>query len=450
MSKTIQQGLIILIILVLISVGFAVFAIMQKMDLEKQNQTLKSEVAQYEAKSRDLGKQVKDLERQAQTLRDDINRKGKEAETYQQRAEDAQKEFTRISSELDRIRRDREDTDSRMKDLRKERDELTKQLVELKNKPPVEKIVEKIVYRDKPAEAAPAENAGYSSTDVAAVPVARPVTHEAPIVVENKANEEYWAGVMRQKAALELELNKVKQDLGQTQLKVVELTKANSDFEQELARLKNEKDEIIRKIKYGEDLADNLSIELARARNDQKMALDRASQVDGDNQSLRQEIKQLTTTKMALEKSIARLTDEKSGVEKKLVETENIIQSRIDEIWRIKKDIDTRFDARGIKVSANEVELPPIVVNAGNEKSKAAAAAPAVKKSGTLVSVNEDNNFVIIDMGEKAGIKLGDAFKVYRNGTYVGAVEVIQVRQDISAADIKQKNAPFRPGDTVK
>lgn len=440
MSKTIQQGLIILIVLVLISVGFAVLAIFQKMDLEKRYQQLQVDVTKTEAKGREFIKQIKELEGQTKALRAEIEQKGKDAEASQKHVDDAQKEVTRITAELEKIRRDKDDIDAKLRDVRRERDDLTKQVTELKNRPPTEKVVEKVVYRDKPEGSQPADAAA----------AARPSGQETQIIIENKANEEYWAGVMRQKAALELDLGKLKQELSQSQLKVMELTKANSDFEQELARLKNEKEEIVRKIKYGEDLADNLSIELARARNDQKMALDRAAQVDSDNQSLRQEIKQLTTTKMALEKSIARLTDEKAGIEKKLVETENIIQSRIDDIWRIKKDIDTRFDARGIKVTANEVQLPPIVVNAGNDKSKAAAQAPAVKKSGTVVSVNEENNFVIIDLGEKAGVKVGDSFRIYRNGSHMGSVEVIQVRQDISAADIKQKNSAFRPGDTVK
>jgi hypothetical protein len=67
-----------------------------------------------------------------------------------------------------------------------------------------------------------------------------------------------------------------------------------------------------------------------------------------------------------------------------------------------------------------------------------------------VVSVNQDNNFVIVDLGERSGIKVGDAFKVYHNGVQVVSVEVIQVRQDISAADIKQKTAPFSVGDTIR
>ena len=54
------------------------------------------------------------------------------------------------------------------------------------------------------------------------------------------------------------------------------------------------------------------------------------------------------------------------------------------------------------------------------------------------------------ELSEKTGIKVGDPLKVYRNGNHIGSVEVIQVRKDISAADIKQKSTAFKPGDTVK
>ena len=182
---------------------------------------------------------------------------------------------------------------------------------------------------------------------------------------------------------------------------------------------------------------------------------------------MRGDIKQLTSTKMALEKSIAHLTDDKAAVERKLIETENIIQGRIDEIWKIKKDVDTRFDST--KNNAGEVELAPIVVNAGSEPVRVpvvnagpvnatqvslapinATPASAVRRGGNVVSVNEENNFVVINLGEGDNVHNGDIFKVYRGKDQIGTVAVIQVRKDISAADIKQRTVSFKAGDQVR
>ncbi|MBF0486200.1 MAG: hypothetical protein HQL16_06775 [Candidatus Omnitrophica bacterium] len=443
MSKTIMQGLVVLLVLLLLSLGVVGFTLYKKQKVEEQNRYLQGQLDDEQGKVKNLTQKNQDLGTQVSNARAEIEKESREIDSAQKRSDDIQKKYDAISMDLDKVRLEKNDIDSRLQNIRTDRDALTKQLADLKAHP-IEKIVEKIVYRDKPAEGAEGGEAGAPGAD-------KDKANGSKIVIENKANEDYWAGIVREKAALQLELDKVKKDISTFQIKIAELTKANSDYEIELGRLKNEKEEISRKIKYGEDLADSLSIELARARNDQKMTADRADKVGQENLALRSEIKQLTTTKVALEKSIARLSDEKAGTEKKLVETESVIQNRIEEIWKIKKDIDGRFDARGYQSSSGEVELPPIVVNGGAAPSKAAATAPQVsRKTGTVVSINEDNNFVIIDVGEKAGIKAGDSFRVYRNGSVIGAIQVIQVRQDISAADIKQKSSVFKPGDTVK
>ena len=448
MSIKIKQSILILGVLVALAVvvGYVLFA--QKQSAEARVEILSGRVSEYEAKAIEQQKKLSSLQADADSLRKDLDQRNNERDGFVKKVDDAQLEITRLNNEIQKTKKAQLDWDEKLTSVRRERDELIKQVMDLKSKGAAEKIVEKIVYRDSPAEA------GQNVSNQA-------LTVEA-------GSDLYWAGVVRQKAALELELKKLKEDLSKSNLVVSELKKSNSDVELELGRVKNERDEIVRKIKYGEDLADNLSVELARARNEQKMTGDRFAQIGEENQQLRQDVKQLTTTKVALEKSIAGLSEEKNVIEKKLVETENIIQSRIDEIWQIKKDIDKRFEGRNTKQPAGEVELAPIVVNkeeAPQEKVDVEKIVPAVKVSvdasaktttrtgkiqGSIVSLNEDNNFVIIDQGEKTGIKVGDSFKVYHKGTVVGTIEVIQVRQDIAAADIKQKTSALSVGDIVK
>jgi predicted nucleic acid-binding Zn-ribbon protein len=436
MSKTIKQSLLILGVLLLLSIGVAIVTLLQKQALEKQNVTLQGQVTDYEGKERKFTKDLKDEKTKSEKLVKDLDEQTRSKEALQKKLDEATKESSRISDEIDRLKRDKSDVDLRMTNIRKERDDL---MEKLKNQP--EKIVEKIVYRDKPAENPPQAP---QSTVIPSEPV-------APQVVTNtggaKANEEYWASVVRAKAALEIELAEVKKKLGETGLKIEDLKKANSDLELELGRLKNEREEIIHKIKYGEDLADSLSVELARARNDQRSTQDRGDKILAENQSLRGDIRQLTSTKVALEKSISKLTDEKGVIEKKLVETESIIQSRIDEIWKIKKDVDKRFDSSD-RAMSGEVELAPIVVNAGSAPAR--MTTEPIRKTGNIVSINEENNFVVVNLGEKDNIRVGDLLKVYRDKTTIGTVAVIQVRKEISAADIKQRTTPFKPGDTVR
>ena len=161
--------------------------------------------------------------------------------------------------------------------------------------------------------------------------------------VTSAQGDQYWASVLKQKAALQVELEKEKSELDQAALQVVDLKKQNSDLEVEVKQVSNEKDEIIQKIKYGQDLADNLSIDLARSRNDQKAVNDRADKLKEENLELLSQIRDLTSAKLELERTVARLTDDKDAMQKKLIETESVIQSRIDDIWKIKEGLDKKL-----------------------------------------------------------------------------------------------------------
>ena len=139
-------------------------------------------------------------------------------------------------------------------------------------------------------------------------------------------------------------------------------------------------------------------------------------------------------------------------VQRKLNETEGAIQGRIDEIWQIKQNLDQKISQLP-STSLNEVELPPIVVNA-NSQSQQIQNAPQVtetgKSQGTIISINEPNNFAIVDLGEGDGSQVGKRLNVFRNNKSIAILEVIQVRKDISAADIKQSSIKIKVGDIVR
>ncbi|HRZ40332.1 MAG TPA: hypothetical protein P5246_04910, partial [Candidatus Omnitrophota bacterium] len=98
------------------------------------------------------------------------------------------------------------------------------------------------------------------------------------------------------------------------------------------------------------------------------------------------------------------------------------------------------------------VELAPIVVSSAENPQNFEKAknpnAPGI--DGNIVSVNKENNFVIIDIGENSGIKAGDTLNVYREAEYIAGLEVIQVRKDIAAADIISRVTDIQVGDAVR
>lgn len=154
--------------------------------------------------------------------------------------------------------------------------------------------------------------------------------------------------------------------------------------------------------------------------------------------------------KMAsLEKELARIKEEREDLHQKL--------SRADQaIWQL------RGASRPLQEAKTAVELPPIVIGADSPllnvlppSLNRVSPAPGItvssqNLSGKILTVNDEHQFVIIGLGEKDGVKPGMSFKVSRGGEQVGLIEVIEARQNISAADIQEiRTARFQSDDLV-
>ncbi|MDP2653674.1 MAG: hypothetical protein Q8Q08_06545 [Candidatus Omnitrophota bacterium] len=443
MSRAARLSLGILVALLIGSFLFAGLTLSQKLQLEQEKQGLLKNIDEYQLKERNLTLEKNQL---AATLKD-VEAKKNELEN---KLGGLDTNISSLNEKLEKFNSEVEEQKKQIETLRAERDNL---LVKLEEKPK-EKVVFK--YIEKPADET-APPAGQETGPAAAQPPApKPADKPEPAVPVIDEGDEYWAAVLKQKAALEVELNNVKDELSRSQVELGELKKQNGDLQLELNGLKGDKETIEREIKYGQDLADTLSLDLARAKNDKKFMGDRLDRITKENAGLRQQIKELTSTKVALEKSIVKLQDEKKSVEKRMAETENLIQNRIDEIWKIKETLEKSFKPAAKSSSSSSIQLPPIVVSAhgGDSVSPVSSDEPPSAEAGALdgrvVSVNADNNFVIVDAGESAGIKIGDILHVYHGSEYVAELSVIQVRKDIAAADIREKAAEIQVGDSVR
>lgn len=464
MSRAARQSIIILIALVIGAFAFAGLTYFEKEQLAKDKRSLEQKVEEFQLREQSMTREKQQLEtklKETDAARAELQVKLSGVDTNVQGLNDKIKS---LSTESDDLKK-------QVEALRKEREEL---VVKLQAAPK-----EKIVYADKTSEggAAPAGQQPSSGTSATPAPANTteqasaattppPASPQATDLSALKENDQYWAAVLKEKAALEVELENIKNGLTDHQVELVDLKKQNSDLQLELTDLKNQKAAIDHEIKNGQDLADNLSLELARVKNDKKFSEERINSLGKENTSLRDQIKNLTSTKIALEKSIVRLQDDKKVMEKKLIKTEGVIQERIDEIWKIKEDLTKSFKSTSKNSKSNEIELPPIVVSSGAdslsmlspdadndqspEVSKNGRAGKSAIIEGNVVSINPENNFVIVDLGEKEGIKIGDPLSVYRGSEFVAGLEVIQVRKDIAAADIKNKTSSIQVGDIVR
>jgi chromosome segregation ATPase len=442
MSKAARQSIFILIILLLGAFGFASFTYLQKQQLQQAKISLEGQLEDYQAREK---QQLVEMQKLQEKLKGAEQAKA----DLEKRLSSVDVDIDDIDAKMKKLTEERDEWKRRVDEIKLERDKVVAKLDEKEKEGP--KVVYKYVEQKGEGEAL-AQGAATQGAEATSSPGS--MTEDKP---QEKAattlavqDDSYWAQVLKEKAALELELDKLKGNLTNNSVEVVELKKKNTDLQLELSQLANDKETIQREIKYANDLADNLALELARAKNDKKFLNDRLTKINDENTNLREQIKRLTSTKIALEKTIIRIQDEKKDVEKKLSETENVIQSRIDEIWQIKESL-TKSTEQMKPVASQEIELPPIVVSSAQTKEEQPkkSAKPA-GYNGNIVSVNEENNFVIVDLGEDSGVKLGETLNVYRGSEYIAGLEVIQTRKDISAADIKDQVAKIKVGDIVR
>ncbi len=431
MSKM-APGIILILFLLL---GGSVFMVLQtlnqKQSLEKSNASLKTQLDKVQDREKSLIVEKKKLEEQ-------IKSADEAKADFDKQLGDLNEEVAGLNKKLDEVTADRDDWKERVDAIKQERDQLTS----------------KVAYLSKELLSASAGKP--TSSPVVEMPTAeesKTQTEAAPTTVTVQvpagADDHYWAAVLKEKAELGLQVQKYKGDLDAKVIEIEQLKKENSELTMEISTLKDQREDVEKKIKDGQDLADSLSVELARQRGTNKFASDKVDNLRKDNDNMRIEVKRLNETKLALEKSIAKLTEDKRLVEKRLTDTEGLIQGRIDEIWQIKDSLDESFQQAKSKYDTKEVELAPIIVSAPSV-AVPQGEEPIIGFNGKIVSINEDNNFVIVDLGENSGVQLGEVLSVYRGSQNIGKLEVIQVRKDISAADIKQKTAKLEVGDVVK
>jgi chromosome segregation ATPase len=431
MSKAAKQSIIILGLLLLISIGYAFYSMMETQKAKDENLQLNQKLTQVQDRESKAKGEVKNLKDELSKVNSEKDRLDEKVKKAEKTAEDLYGQITEISQERDKWK-------TQIDSIGKERDDLVTKIKDLQDQ--LTKKEETLAKPAVPVSPASPQASGPSS-DMA-------MSQQPPAP---NGNEDYWASVLRDKASLEVKIEQLNQDLSQKNAELIDIKQANADFKVRLEGLQHDKDDVEREIKYKSDMVNNLSLELARTKNDKKYVADSINKLNDENANLRQQVKQLVATKGSLEKSILRLTQDRDSMQRKLGQTETLVQSKIDEIWNIKDSLDQSMkDAKADMPKQNGVELPPIVVNNDAQAVPFNSGMSTPGMNGKVVNLNKENNFVVVDIGESQGIKVGNVLNVYRGNKYIARLEVIQVRKDISAADIKDQWTDISIGDQVR
>lgn len=320
-----------------------------------------------------------------------------------------QDKFNLLNQNLDRLTREKDAIQKKLDLVEKARTDLVEQLKAIKEK-------------------APEEQAGVSPSGT-------------------PGQDLYWAGVLKQKKDLEWQLETMRTDLKNVQLNNEQLQKDKNSLELEMKNLDRDKQELLRKfdfaqkqLEYNKKIMDTVNLELVGEKNDKLQIEETLKLLKNENYMLRRQLKGLHERKISLERKLADLDGKNKTLE-----------SRFDEMDILLKDKTLQLDKLNKKIVGGQydqeeaVELSPIVV-------RPQSTAKGAVSGGSILAVNRENNFVVIDLGEEGGAaRVGDVFHVFnKEGKMVGTIEVIETRKSISACDIRKELKTIQIGDIVK
>ncbi len=298
------------------------------------------------------------------------------------------------------------------------------------------------------------------------------------------------------KKAMELEKNGLRNENEALAGKVEEIAKERRQLQEKVSALSNdldkasqdkqdiqkryeliikERDGLVEKVKTLQKNNEQLRGDLSNlTREKQRLGQSLESNLEplkNENTQLKQQLDNLNSLKTKLEGELGQLKEEKSDFQRRLNQIDALLEQKLtrlrylsikDELDAIRGGGSSTAETQSVAVQApgpsqsekESVELPPIVVRPQSqpqpEKPTWQKKGSAAKPTGTVLELNKEDKFVIIDLGQDAGTKLGDTFKVYRQGNPIAHIEVIQVRQSISACDIKEEIIPIEAGDIVR
>lgn len=344
--------------------------------------------------------------------------------------DELKKENSSLSSKIEKIESSLRDYENKISSLKREIDRVSQEKQE----------IEKKYELTKKAQEELLEKFKTQQTKLVAMPQAE---------VLPQTTEAYWAGILKAKTDLELQLDNLRNELKSTQISNEQLQREKSTLDLDINNLKREKEDLGRQLEYNKKLMDSIAQELVREKNDRIQIENSFKSIKSENTVLARQLRSLNNRKITLERKLQALQEEKATIERRYTEMETMLTDKISKINAFKEQLDAIRSGRKIEVTAEKkesVELPPIVVRPQAEES----SPEALSLEGKILTVDRDNNFVIIDLGQDKGIRVGDSFQVYREGSRVANIEVIKTSKSVAACDIKQETASIKIGDTVR
>jgi predicted nucleic acid-binding Zn-ribbon protein len=139
--------------------------------------------------------------------------------------------------------------------------------------------------------------------------------------------------------------------------------------------------------------------------------------ITSENDILKQEIDKIITDRNAQRRTVIRLTDELNGLASKRTDLQSEVESLRDQSTRFQAMAETRAAALAAAGITDPDDVPPSDLK------------------GVVLAVGSDQS-VEVSIGRDDGIREGHNLDVYRNGSYLGRIQIRTVADDKAVGKI--------------
>ncbi|MFH1519249.1 MAG: hypothetical protein ABIE75_01580 [Candidatus Omnitrophota bacterium] len=318
-----------------------------------------------------------------------------------------ERRLSTVTKELSSLEAASENWKTKWKTVSKERDELVEEVKRAANRVPAVRVTEKT-----------------SSSEI---------------------SEDYWADFVKEKAALEVKLETLNKARFDEKSTITKLERENKELSIQADQLAKEKARFLEEIKFKERTLRIMSLDLVTERETRGSSVDELKKLRSENVDLKRELVVANKGLMKLEDKLKEVILKKESLENQIADADSILRDKSLAFEELQEQLVQTVKA-GKKIISNEsasVELPPIIVKP--------TASGLKDVRGEVIAVNYEEKFIVVDIGESAGLKPGALLKIIRSGKEIGTAEVIETRKEISAADIKEVvgGHTIQEGDTA-
>lgn len=212
-------------------------------------------------------------------------------------------------------------------------------------------------------------------------------------------------------------------------------------------------------------LRDELKNNLLQGKRNYQMLLEQYDSLLLEKQELRDKYSEKMKTINALKTKISRAARENKNMNRKLDKAlyqNDAIKEQLEQIRMAKDALEERIIALNRRnKSRGGVELKKIIVEEDpGKKVKIARQSPPkvvklpeeVSMQGQVLVVNKEFAFVVVNIGEKDGIKGAEILEVYRGNKLLGRVQVERIYDTMSSAVILLEftKDEIKEGDIVR